>query len=48
MLEKFLLAVILTFALTVFAKLSSYSPSQTTGEMNWHNHAVFTLTERHD
>lgn len=46
MLEKFLLAVILTFALAVFTKLSWFSPNQTAGEMNLQNHAVFTLTER--
>ncbi len=45
MLEKLLLAAFLTFALSLSAKISWSSP-QTTGEVNLHNHAVFTLTER--
>jgi len=46
MLEKLLLAAFLTFALSLCAKMGWTSPSQTTGELNLHNHVVFTLTER--
>lgn len=45
MLEKLLLAAVLTFALSLSAKISWSSP-QTTGEVNLHGDAVFTLTER--
>lgn len=45
MLEKLLLAVVLTFALSLSAKMGWSSP-QTTRQVNLHNHAVFTLTER--
>lgn len=47
MLEKLLLATFLTFALSLSAKISWSSP-QTTRQVNLHNHAVFTLTERNN
>ncbi len=46
MLEKLLLAVFLTFALTLFAKMGWSSTSQTTVEGNLQNHPVLTLTQR--
>lgn len=46
MLEKLLLAAVLTFTLSLSAKMGWSSPSQTTGEVNLYNHAVFTLTQR--
>lgn len=46
MLEKLLLAAFLTFALSLSAKMSWSSTSQTTGEVNLHNYGVFTLTQR--
>jgi hypothetical protein len=46
MLEKLLLAAFLTFALSLCVKMGWSSSSQTTGEVNLHNHAVFTLTEQ--
>jgi len=45
MLEKLLLAAVLTFALSLCAKMGWSSPSQTTGKMNLSNHVVFTLTQ---
>ncbi|MCV3212043.1 hypothetical protein OGM63_00635 [Plectonema radiosum NIES-515] len=46
MLEKLLLAAFLTFAVSLSTKISWSSSSQTTGEVNLYNHAIFTLTQR--
>lgn len=47
MLEKLWLAVILTFALSLFTEISWSSPTWITGKMNFHNQEVFTLTQLH-
>jgi len=46
MLEKLLLAAVLTFTLSLSTKMGWSSPSQTIGDVNLHNHAVFILTQR--
>ncbi|WP_166507396.1 hypothetical protein [Nostoc sp. 106C] len=44
MIEKFLLAVGLTFSLSLFTGMNWSAPSQTTGSINF-NHQVFTVTQ---
>ncbi|MCM0592485.1 MAG: hypothetical protein HEQ35_26780 [Gloeotrichia echinulata IR180] len=45
MLEKLLLAAILTFTLNLFTEMSWSNSSQTNVKINSHNDAVFTVTQ---
>ncbi|MBH8577302.1 hypothetical protein I8752_30920 [Nostocaceae cyanobacterium CENA369] len=47
MLEKLWLAVVLTFALSLFTELNLSSPTWIAGKMNLYNQEVFTLTQLH-
>ena len=48
MLEKFLLAVALTFALSLFAELTLPSSEQTVQEPNSQKHSVSFLSQSHN
>lgn len=45
MLEKLLLAAILTFTLNLLTQMSWSSSTQSNKKINLHNDAVFTLTQ---
>ncbi|WP_179197936.1 hypothetical protein [Nostoc sp. T09] len=45
MIEKFLLAVGLTFSLSLFTGMARSAPSQTTGSINLNHHQAFTVTQ---
>lgn len=47
MLEKFWLAVVLTFALSLFTEINFSSQTWIASKMNLYNQEVFTLTQLH-
>jgi hypothetical protein len=48
MLEKFLLAIGLTFALSLFAELTLPSSKQVVQEPSLHKHSILVLSQRHN